>query len=385
MRQIRRAVFAAVLATSFVASGPVSAHDVGESYLFLELEADQIRARVEARLEDLDAAVPIDANHDGKVTDAELETALASVQDYVASRLSLTADGAPVDLRVTGHDLLVIDLGRYVQISFAGSPGVEREISIDYSLLFDELPDQRGMLVIDYDHRTGERNETEAVSLVFTPDHRSHTLELGRGAGWAGFVLFVKEGVWHIWIGLDHILFLLALILPAVLRRVDGRWEAVTDFRAGLMNVVKIVTIFTVAHSVTLSLAALDLVRLDSRVVESVIAASVVVAAVNSAFVGRKIWPVIFAFGLFHGFGFASVLGHLTFDRRAILPALLGFNVGVELGQITIVAAIFPILWLARQWRRYPALVLRFGSGIIATLALVWFVERAFGVTLLGF
>ncbi len=157
--------------------------------------------------------------------------------------------------------------------------------------------------------------------------------------------------MWHIWIGFDHILFLLSLLLPAVLIWRASRWQAVETFRAAFVDVFRIVTSFTVAHSITLSLATLGFVSLPSRWVESAIAASVVLAALNNLwplFHGRR-WMVAFGFGLIHGFGFASVLVDLGLPRETLVLALVGFNLGVEAGQLAIVALFLPLAFALRR------------------------------------
>ncbi|MGH8809316.1 MAG: HupE/UreJ family protein, partial [Noviherbaspirillum sp.] len=196
---------------------------------------------------------------------------------------------------------------------------------------------------------------------------------------------YVQEGVWHIWIGFDHILFLLALLLPAVARRQRYAWQAVDAFKPAFWNVFKIVTAFTVAHSITLTLATLGVVSLPSRLVESVIAASVVAAALNnvSPIVSERRWAIAFAFGLVHGFGFASVLSDLGLPQHALVLALVGFNLGVEVGQLAIVAVFLPLAYALRYTFIYRRVVLLGGSLLIASLAAVWFVERAFDMRLL--
>jgi hypothetical protein len=218
-------------------------------------------------------------------------------------------------------------------------------------------------------------------------------LELVRTAsgpsGWAGFV---REGVHHIWTGYDHLLFLLALLLPGVLRRTSGGWEAVPTFRESAVAVLKVVTAFTMAHSITLALAALEVVRLPSRWVESAIAASILIAAVGNlvpvgtagAAGGRwrrwSAWKLAFAFGLIHGFGFAGVLGELGLRRGEVAGPLLGFNAGVELGQLAVVALFLPLAFWGRTTRRYRQGVLPVGSLLIAVMAGGWLVDRAFGM-----
>ncbi|EGF31347.1 hypothetical protein IMCC9480_36 [Oxalobacteraceae bacterium IMCC9480] len=201
------------------------------------------------------------------------------------------------------------------------------------------------------------------------------------------FIDYAREGVWHIWIGFDHILFLLALLLPAVVFRQNKQWEAVGAFKPAFWSVLKIVTAFTLAHSITLTLATLGVISLPSRWVESTIAASVVIAALNNIyplFRDRR-WMMAFLFGLIHGFGFASVLSDLGLPKNALVLALVGFNVGVELGQLAIVAAFLPLAFYLRRTMLYRRIILLGGSGLIALLATAWLVERAFNMKFLPF
>ena len=159
------------------------------------------------------------------------------------------------------------------------------------------------------------------------------------------------------------------------------------SFRAALIDVLKIVTAFTVAHSITLSLATLGFVSLPSRLVEASIAASVVLAALNNVwplFHGRR-WMVAFCFGLIHGFGFASVLVDLGLPQGTLALALVGFNLGVEAGQLTIVAAFLPLAYAVRRSWFYRRLVMIGGSLAIAVLAAVWLCERLFMFKVLPF
>jgi hypothetical protein len=179
---------------------------------------------------------------------------------------------------------------------------------------------------------------------------------------------------------------LLSLLLPAVLVYRERRWEPANVFRQGGVEVLKVVTAFTLAHSITLTLATLQWVVLPSRLVESTIAASVVLAALNNVwpvFQGQR-WSVAFLFGLIHGFGFASVLTDLGLPDQALLLALLGFNIGVEVGQLGIVAVFLPIAWSLRSTTLYRRGVMVLGSLMIAILASVWLAERLFDIQLLG-
>jgi hydrogenase/urease accessory protein HupE len=204
-----------------------------------------------------------------------------------------------------------------------------------------------------------------SVELAFLEDRRSATLDLAASVetGWTGFVAM---GVEHILGGIDHLLFLLALLALA-----RGFWPT-----------VKIVTAFTVAHSITLSLAALGLVDVPARIVEPLIAASIVWVAVENLVapkgVGRR-WLVAALFGLVHGLGFASALAELDLARQALLRALVGFNVGVELGQLAFVIVVMPPLaWASRPGRlpRLPQIL----SVLVALAGAVWLVQRLLAV-----
>jgi hypothetical protein len=182
------------------------------------------------------------------------------------------------------------------------------------------------------------------------------------------------------------VMFLVALLLPAVLVRRDGRWRDASGFKPALLNVVKIVTAFTVAHSITLSLAALGLVSLPGRLVEVIIAASIAVAAadlVYPVFRGR-IWLVVFGFGLFHGFGFAGALEEMGLLRDNLALSLAGFNLGVEFGQLAIVLLVFPVLFALRRLSAYPRLLLPSAAAVMIFVSTGWVLERAFDVQLPG-
>ncbi len=209
-------------------------------------------------------------------------------------------------------------------------------LALDYELFFARDPQHRGLLrAPDAD---GEHLE------VFSAARRHLELALPEARRARGHLLrAIREGVHHIWTGYDHMLFLIALLLPAVLRREErAAGSPSLSLRASVIEVLKIVTAFTAAHSVTLSLAALGFLSLPSRLVESAIAASVVLAALNNLVpvVRADRWLAAFALGLLHGFGFSATLTDLGLSRAALLPTLIGFNLGVEIGQAAVVARV---------------------------------------------
>ncbi len=192
----------------------------------------------------------------------------------------------------------------------------------------------------------------------------------------------IVQGMWHIWIGIDHILFLLALILPTVLLRKEGKWTPVERPAPAIRNLLVIVTLFTIAHSITLFLAAFNIVQMSARLVESVIALSIVVVALNNIYqwVSKGSLFTIFFLGLFHGLGFASVMGNLPFRMVDLVGMVIMFNIGVELGQIAIVIALFPVLYLLRTRSAYIPAVLKGGSWLLAAIGSYWFLQRALDI-----
>jgi hypothetical protein len=265
--------------------------------------------------------------------------------------------------------------GTYAVLALtARCDGVSRGLKAHYSLLFDVDPSHRGLV------RWISPGSTSSQALVFGTDSAEQSLALAPQGAWETLRQYVVEGIWHIWVGFDHILFLLSLLLPAVLVRRENHWEPAHSLKASLLEVLKVVTAFTLAHSITLTLAVLQVVSLPSRLVESTIALSVVVAALNNlrGTIERRRWVMAFVFGLIHGFGFASVLADLGLPKEALVLALVGFNSGVEVGQMAIVAAFVPVAFWLRATRFYRSGVLLFGSVLVALIAGWWFVQRAF-------
>ncbi len=219
------------------------------------------------------------------------------------------------------------------------------------------------------------------MSAVASPDRPEHRLDPASTGFWAVLGTYLIEGVWHIWIGADHILFLISLLLPCVFLRESGklgRWTPIHQISPAITNVIAVVTAFTVAHSITLGLTVLGIISPPDGLVEPIIAASVLVAALGN--ITRTLihlrWQMAFAFGLIHGFGFASVLADLGLPSEQLASALLGFNLGVELGQLAIVAVFFPIAWTLRSTSFYRWGFLFVGSILIAAVSLYWLIER---------
>lgn len=355
------------------------AHKASDSYLSLAVEGDKVTGQWDIALRDLDFAIGLDDNEDGDITWGEVKGHHRDIASYATSRLKIGAGGKDCPIEV-GEQLIDDHTdGAYTVMKFtAHCPESIQSLTLDYKLLFDIDPQHRGLLRL----QRGAMVDTAIMS----PEHPSQSFDIGNVSRLAQLWQYIVEGVWHIWKGYDHILFLLSLLLPAVLTHRSGRWQPVSTFHEAFIDVLKIVTSFTVAHSITLTLATLGIISLPSRLVESAIAFSVALAALNNVFPvfqGRR-WTVAGAFGLIHGFGFASVLMDLGLPQGALALALFGFNVGVEIGQLAIVSAFLPLAYLMRSSAAYRKGIFIGGSVLIVLIACVWFVERAFMIQIFG-
>jgi hypothetical protein len=369
-------LLAVLAAVGALLCGTIAAHAHAQSYGFLTLHVDGATAdgRLDIAVRDLDRLEDLDRDGDSRITWGELRAREAELAPKLLERIAVGA--AAEACRLTPAPFAIDDRGgeTYLALPFrAVCAELGPSVSVRYDLLFALDAQHRGLV----DVRRGD----VTAAAVMTPASRTATLDLDGGSLWGTSADFVAHGIHHIWIGTDHILFVVTLLLSAVLVLRNGRWEPAGSLSAAALATAKVVTAFTVAHSVTLAAAAFDVVRLPSALVESVIALSIVVAAVNVIYpvVTERLWMAAFAFGLMHGFGFASVLGELGLPPGRTIAALLAFNLGVEIGQLAIVAAVLPVLFWLRRSPAYTRLALPVGSGVIALVAAIWFVERSTG------
>jgi hypothetical protein len=370
-----------------------TAHTASTGHLEIRVGNDGLTADILLAIRDLDDLAGLDGDGDGNIVWSELKGREAELTRYVSERVRFTADGQPT--RAVATSLLV---ERRTEGCFAvfrqAIPGIQpRQVGIEYTVFRERDPLHRTL--VRFADPGGVRTAVLGVVPVVE-------FEVGDRDGGPTFLGFLKEGLHHIWTGYDHLAFLLALLLPAVLQRSGNGWVAVEGFRSALVRILGIVTAFTAAHSITLALAALDVLRPPSRWVESAIAASILFAAVgnirgrtrgegasataNPSGWARGFWwlssrpvAVAFLFGLIHGFGFAGVLAEMGLEPGGVLLPLLGFNAGVELGQMACVLVFFPVAFLLRGSTLYRRGLVPGLSIAVGSLACAWLVDRAGG------
>lgn len=353
-----------------------SAHKPSDSYLRLRHDASGVNGRWDIALRDLDDVLDLDQNADRELTWGELRRAAPRIEAY--ARASLSASNAGGGCRVDFGEMAIVahSDGSYavLPLSFRCA-GAARRLRLHYALLFERDAQHRGVVQL----------ESRAAPIVFTKSRRDAELELAPTPH-SSLLALLSLGIAHIWHGYDHLLFLVALLLPAVLRRDGSRWLPADDFRTSLGDIARIVTAFTLAHSLTLGLAAAGWVTLSPRFVESAIALSVVLAALNNLFpvVKSERWLAAFSLGLLHGFGFATTLADAGTSGASFGSTLLGFNLGVELGQLAVVLLLLPLMFGLRRSPRYPRLGLGLGSSAVLLVSAIWLVERAFDIRIIS-
>ncbi|MDF0751613.1 HupE/UreJ family protein [Marinobacter sp. 71-i] len=353
-------------------SGTALAHKASDSFIYLNQDRGEIR--IDVALRDLAVAFPLDRNGDHQLSGDEFRASRGQITRWLEQGITLS--NSLGDCRLTGQQwgLSSHSDGPYAAGRYSIScPENTAPTSLHYNLLFSQDPLHRGLISL----------ETDGASTlgVVGPDSRRFSLSVEDSPGGLQlFGTFLYEGVVHLLIGLDHILFLLVLMLPATMRNTKG--EPPAGLKQRLWELTGIVTAFTVAHSVTLALAALGVVRLPIAWVETIIALSIAIAAVNVAWsiLGRKTWKLAFGFGLVHGFGFASVLGDLTSGVSQTVLALAGFNIGVELGQLGLLLIAFPLLYLCGRTHLYGRAVVPIVLVAVGAISLYWVAERAMAI-----
>jgi len=354
------------LAMVAVLVGSAGAHTLSSGYVELSSHDRAIEGRVDLAARDLHDALGLD-DGDGVLRWGEIAAHADAIRGYVTKHVALSVQAGPCPLVLGALASLPRPDGPHVAIALtARCPGVADPVVVDYRAIF----------AVDAQHRGLVRFTSAGGTTVAVASGAPVTV---RGGEPPSVIDFVFEGVWHIWAGLDHICFLIALLLPAVYLRGRDRkatWQANPELMPVLRDVLEVVTAFTLAHSITLILSTVGWVRLPTRLVETGIALSVAAAAANNVWrVVDARWAVAFTLGLLHGFGFSSVLAELGIPGDVLGRALLGFNVGVELGQAAIVALFLPLAFLARRTRGYR-LVMYVVSVAMVAVALHWAFER---------
>lgn len=355
----------------------VLGHNPDTSYARVKIGAQQVETRLTYDIFTLLTIVELDEDQDGRVTRTELTRQAPAIQRFLRDNvwLAIGMDDASPELGEPTGFVWPPDTGDAIaQQDYHAATGL---IHFAFVRPVHRVPEDV-TVTFDFFQRFGERH-TVLGTFAFDGDELEVTFDQ-----WAPNFIFDTStppplvprlwrffvlGMEHIFLGYDHICFLIALLV-------------VSQFR----ELLKIVTSFTVAHSITLILASLDVINLPSRLVECGIAATIIYVAVENFWVteGRHRWLLTFVFGLVHGCGFASVLREMGLPTTGLIRCLISFNVGVEVGQIAIAAALLPISILLRKWKHGRTAALGV-SVLLALFGLAWLVDRALSLEFMPF
>jgi len=352
-----RALLLAGLLCMGLAQGGL-AHETTRSYVTVARDGAEVTAEVRIAFRDIEVAVWIDEDLDGQITWGEATRRIDAVSDYVTDALTFDAGGR-CQMARSGFGPSMNGGTAYLDLTFRGQcPDPQAALRATSRLFAEFDPDHRLFLTANLGGATTTTLLGAAASTA--------VLSADSGGVARIFASYLREGVRHLLKGADHLVFLLLLVLPAVAARVRPR-------RAGLA-VLAAVTGFTVAHALTLTAAAISILRPPSVMIEVLIAISIVITAIDNLrpFIPAPRAAVAAGFGLIHGFGFATALGALPLSGFSFAAALLGFNLGIETAQIAVVAVVLPAIYVLRPGRAF----LRIGSLGAMGAGLYWVAER---------
>lgn len=348
-------------------SAPAAAHPLDDSKIAITVEGAHLDVRWEISLRDLDAMLDLDRNRDNRI----------SADEHAAGRVAIETYARP-HLRIEAGGQACVNEGPASQVFTEHNSG--SLVSLRYGMTCVRAPTRLdiGFDLFAKEHAIAPRAlvsvkaRERSWSVALAENQKTFTVDLGR-AGEVGFISFFVSGLLHMLEGIDHLLFLGVLLLPLML-------TADRSIGRRMIEAAKILTAFTLAHGLTLWLAALGIVEVPARLVESVIALSIAATAVDNLmpFLGSRRWLVAFGFGLVHGLGFANALGLLDLPPVELVLSLLAFNFGLEAVQLGVALAIVPLGYLLSRGASIRRALLPLGSAAAGLVAILWFAERAF-------
>lgn len=388
------------------------AHQSGNSYVRISSTDAGVSVQIDFAVRDLNSLLQIPPDKQKEIRRHELEALRDRLAALVGESLTLEADGHALSLTFQSQEVTVHNDGLYVRQTHtaAALPANAAYLLVRYGFFNEEEKVARAFLKLN----SGLLESTT----VLDPRHAVQRLPLRDIALVEALWTYAREGALHIWSGPDHLLFLLCLLLPglglAASRGVtwsststaaeltaapavsaapasgasvtsapsgSSGFSANSGWRAVGMYALKVVTAFTLSHSITLAAAALDWITLPDKLIESAIAASIIVSALLNlrGGEGRQSWKLALGFGLIHGMGFANGLRELGLSSSHFIETLVAFNLGVEFGQLVVVLAAGLLLWPVLSNERVVRLIQRWGSVGILLMACVWLAERLLG------
>lgn len=362
----------------------VNAHQSSTSFISLEQTDTYTKGSWKVSINVLNTTQSMDADNNGEVIWSEVKAQKDILLSLLTTNFGIQTNKENCSIKTINSKSLAIDdiLGmHYVVVPFKTDCKLQDVTKINYNFYFSRNSDHKAILSL-------KDSSTDPAIYVLSSDKQ--LIEVSEKNN-NSFMNVVVEGIWHIWVGFDHIIFVITLLIGVLF--IDSS-KSLINHKNKLIQILKVVTAFTIAHSITLALAAFNIVVLPVMFVEAFIAATLIIAALHnlnkflpdnmSALFSWPIWKMAFIFGLIHGFGFANVLTEIDLSTEYIATTLLAFNLGVEIGQIVIVSLIVGIVLVIMDKKRInhrlEVTILSISSAGTILLSSVWLVERSFDI-----
>jgi hypothetical protein len=382
-----RALVGVIAVFLLATTGVALAHDVPPSMVTLDIGRRTLDVELQLPLSELGAALQLPLLADPNAVTSRYAP---QIQHYIQEHVQLhTPDGRPYILEIKSLGLRHTDETNWssndwlvVQTHWRAPEHTSTEtFTLDDSLIVHRVVSHKTLIYVRRDIRNNLLGDNPLLIGVIGFGNTTLRPDGSAGTWWHGFGYLVSLGMRHIAQGTDHLLFLLALLLPAPLRAVGKRWRPGKSTRASVRTIVTVVTGFTLGHSLTLALASVGWIPVPARAIEVLIAVSIVISSLHAwrpLFAGKEIW-LASAFGLIHGLAFAETLSGLSFDGYTLALSLLGFNLGIEAMQLLVILATLPVLIVLSRSLLYPV-IRTAGALFAATCATGWILERAFNL-----
>ncbi len=365
-----------------------SAHPMPNSIVLLDIHSSSVNAELQLPLSELELAFGHKVNENSEKL---VERLGKDLRTYILSHVLVRSkDGAPWHIEIINLKVEPIqksESGPYKELTvqLVMTPALNestREFTFGYDVIIHQVVSHFALVSIRNDWERGLSSGHPAEIGVIRLDVVNNVIpplevNLSQGSTWTGFANMVNLGIDHIYEGNDHLLFLLVLLLPAPLMVSAGIWKGFAGVKSSLMKILKIVSAFTVGHSVTLLIGTLGWIHFPEKPIEVLIGISILISAIHALkpiFPGKELF-IAGGFGLVHGMAFASTLVNLHLETTRLILSILGFNIGIELMQLFVIAITLPWL-IVLAYNNFYRLVRVFGAAIAAIAAVAWIAER---------
>lgn len=366
----------------------IFAHPMPNSVIALDVKSNSISCELQLPLKELQFAVPFDVTQN---TINLIKNHQQDLSNYILSHFSIQGNSdskwslviQKIILAKSKQEATGLYQELLVTILISPNPKDDlRSFIINYDAIVHQVVTHRTIVTIRQDWKNGQIGEknTEIGTISIDVDSNKvlpFKVNLSKGSNWKGFKSMVALGMKHIAEGTDHLLFLLVVLLSAPLISNGKKWIGSGGTKYSLIRILKIVTAFTIGHSITLIIGSFGLINPNTKWVEVVIALSILFTAIHAIkpiFTNKEIY-IAGSFGLIHGLAFAAILSDLNLETNKLILSLLGFNIGIEIMQLFVIFLVIPWLLLLSSYKIYKWVCI-FGAAFAAIAAISWTLER---------